>query len=89
MDPVIVPVIPAALQATVISQHHDVPGAGHLRPDKTAARMRQVGYWVGMLHDIDQYCRECSVCQTSKLPLPSKTPSDEHSSRKALGNGGH
>ena len=25
-----------------------------------------------MLRDIDQHCRECSVCQTSKLPLPSK-----------------
>ena len=73
-DPVIVPVIPAALQTTVISQYHDVPGAGHLGPDKTAARMRQVGHWVGMLRDIDQYCRECSVCQTSKLPLPSKAP---------------
>ena len=74
MDPVIVPVIPAALQTTVISQHPDVLGAGHLGPNKTAARMRQVGYWVGMLRDIDQYCHECSVCQTSKLPLPSKAP---------------
>ena len=74
MDPVIVPVIPAALQTTVIFQHHDVPGAGHLGPDKMAARMRQVDYWVGMLRDIDQHCRECSVCQTSKLPLPSKAP---------------
>ena len=72
MDPIIVPVIPAPLRATVIAQHHDVPGAGHLGSDKTAARVREVGYWVGMLHDIDQYCRACSVCQISKLPLPPK-----------------
>ena len=74
MDPVTVPVIPTPLQAMVISQHHDVPGAGHVGPDKTAARVRKVGYWVGMLCDIDQYCRECLVCQTSKLPLPPKAP---------------
>ena len=74
MDPVTVPVIPAPLQAMVISQHHDVPGAGHVGPDKTAARVQKVGYWVGMLRDIDQHCRECSVCQTSKLPLPPKAP---------------
>ena len=72
MDPIIVTVIPAPLRATVIAQHHDVPGAGHLGSDKTAARVREVGYWVGMLHDIDQYCRACSVCQISKLPLPPK-----------------
>ena len=27
-----------------------------------------------MLHDIDQYCRECSVCQSSKPPAPQKAP---------------
>ena len=70
MDPIIVPVIPAPLRATVIAQHHDVPGARHLGSDKTADRVREVGYWVGMLHDTDQYCRACSVCQTSTLPLP-------------------
>ena len=27
-----------------------------------------------MLHDIDQYCRECEVCQSSKPPSPQKVP---------------
>ena len=31
-----------------------------------------MGYWVGMLHDIDQYCRECTVCQSSKPPSPQQ-----------------
>ena len=74
MDSIIVPAIPAPLRAMVIAQHHDVPGAGHLGSDKTTARVQEVGYWVGMLHDIDQYCRGCSVCQTSKLTLPPKAP---------------
>ena len=72
MDPVTVPVIPAPLQAMVISQHHDVPGAGHVGPDKMTARVRKVSYWIGMLHDIDQYCCKISLSQTSKLPLPFK-----------------
>ena len=45
-------IIPS-LQATLLFQYRDHPQAGHLGPDKTAAKIRQVGYWVGMLHDMD------------------------------------
>ena len=58
----------------MLHQHHDHPTAGHLGADKTAAKIRQVGYWVGMLHDITEYCENCSVCQASKLPSPQKAP---------------
>ena len=53
MDSIIVPINPTPLRATVIVQHHDVPGAGYLGFDKMAVRVREVGYWVGMVHDID------------------------------------
>ena len=33
-----------------------------------------MGYWVGMLHDITEYCENCSVCQASKQPSPQKAP---------------
>ena len=69
-----VPIIPSSYRQTLLLQYHSHPSAGHLGPEKTAARIRQVGYWVGMLHDIDQYCRECSVCQSSKPPAPQKAP---------------
>ena len=39
-----------------------MPSAGHLGYQKTAAKVRQVGYWVGMLQDIEKYCRECTTC---------------------------
>ena len=69
-----VPLIPSSYKPTLLHQYHSQPSAGHLGPDKTASRIRQVGYWVGMLHDIDQYCRECTVCQSSKPPSPQKVP---------------
>ena len=69
-----VPIIPLSCRQSLLLQYHSQPSAGHLGPEKTAARIRQVGYWVGMLHDIDQYCKECSVCQSSKPPSPQKAP---------------
>ena len=48
--------------------------AGHLGFEKTTSKMRQVCYWVGMLQDIDKYCRECIVCQRTKPPAPTTAP---------------
>ena len=73
-EPLTVPIIPSSYQSTVLHQHHDHPAAGHLRADKTAAKIRQVSYWVGMPHDITTYCENCSVCQASKQPSPQKAP---------------
>ena len=72
MEPVTVPLIPRTLQLDLIHQYHDAPGAARLGPKKTAAKVRHVGYWVGMLHDINKHCHECSVCQASKTPTPMK-----------------
>ena len=73
-DKLIVPIIPKADQQKVLYQCHDVPKAGHVGSDKTAMKVRQLGYWVGMLHDINQYCSECVTCQSSKSPAPQKVP---------------
>ena len=68
----IISIIPASCQSTLLHQYHDHPQVGHLGPDKTTEKIQQVGYWVGMLHNVDKYCQECSVCQASKQPLPQK-----------------
>ena len=73
-ESVIVPIIPSSYQLTLLHQYHDHPQAGYLAPDKTAAKIRQMGYWVGMLHDVDKYCQECTVCQASKQSSPQKAP---------------
>ena len=67
-----VPIIPSSYHQSLLQWYHSHPSASHLGPEKTAARIPQVGHWVGMLHDSDQYCRECSVCQRSKPPSPEK-----------------
>ena len=69
-----VPLIPASQCSNLIKQQHDAPLAGHLGCDKTIAKVRQLGYWVGILQDIDKYCRECIVCQCTKPPSPVKAP---------------
>lgn len=69
-----VPLIPESYRSTLLHQHHDTASAAHLGFEKTAARIRQVGYWVGMLQDIEKYCRECTICQRTKPPAPSPAP---------------
>lgn len=81
-----VSLIPASLRSSLLHQHHDVPQAGHLCPGKTAGRIRQIGYWVGMLKNIDQYCQTCRICQACKLPAPPQSCTDEHFSGETLGN---
>ena len=73
-DKLFVPIIPKSLRQTVLRQCHDAPNAAHLGPDKTTLKVRQLGYWVGMIHDITLYCRECVTCQSSKPPSPQKAP---------------
>ena len=74
LSAVTVPLMPASQRLTLLKQHHDTPSAGHLGFEKTVAKVHQVGYWVGMLRDIDRYCRECGVCQRTKPPAPMKAP---------------
>ena len=73
-DLLTVPIIPPSYQSVLLNQYHNQLQAGHLGPDKTAARIRQVGYWVGMLQDIDRYCKKCIICKASKSSAPQKAP---------------
>ena len=73
-DKLFVPIIPKSLRQTVLRQCHDAPNAAHLGPDKTTLKVRKLGYWVGMIHDITLYCRECVTCKSSKPPSPQKAP---------------
>ena len=31
-------------------------------------------YWVSTARDVEQYCRECTKCQQSKLSMPQRAP---------------
>ena len=49
IDLTTVPIIPSSYRQPLLLQYHSQPSAGHLGPEKTAARLQQVRYWVGML----------------------------------------
>ena len=69
-----VPLVPSSLRHSFLTQCHDSPQGGHLGADKTADRLRQIGYWVGMLQDVERHCQLCSLCQQSKPPAPPRVP---------------
>ena len=73
-DKLIVPIIPKSLRQNVLHQCHDAPNAAHVGPDKTIMKVRQLGYWIRMIHDINLYCNECLTCQSSKPLAPQKAP---------------
>ena len=60
--------VPEKLRPQLLKRCHDAPGAGHLGSLKTKLRVRQMGYWVNLAEDVEQYC---VVCQQSKKPMPS------------------
>ena len=66
LNTVLVPLVPESCHSTIFHQHHDTVSAAHLGFEKTAVRVRLVGYWVGMLQDIEKYCRECTISQCTK-----------------------
>ena len=73
-ETVTVPILPESLQAQALMRCHDTPTAGHQGSEKTLHRLRSEAYWVGMCQDVEQHCRECTVCQQSKLPTPMRAP---------------
>ena len=74
LNTVLVPLIPESCRTAVLHQHHDAASAAHLWFEKTAARVSQVRYWVGLLQDVEKYYRECTICQCTKPPAPTHAP---------------
>ena len=65
------PVIPSRLRPEYINRMH----AGHLGPDSTKQRARDVAFWPSMGKDIEDRVKKCAVCNSTKAhqqkePLP-------------------
>ena len=71
---VIVPILPATFQKEVLLRNHDAPTAGHQGVAKTLERVRREAYWIDMAKHVEEHCRQCIVCQKSKLPMPQRAP---------------
>lgn len=72
------------LKPSILHHVHNGPLGGHLGYVKTLHRIKQDFYWPDMKKDLQQYIKECDVCQRVKhencrsvgllqpLPIPSK-----------------
>ena len=43
--------------------HNSELGGGHFGRDKTLAKISERYYWLGMVKDVQEYCRSCDQCQ--------------------------
>lgn len=43
--------------------HADPLGGGHFGRDKTAAKIAERYYWLGMMSDVKSFCLSCDKCQ--------------------------
>ena len=73
-EAVTVPILPTSLHQDALQRNHDAPTAGHQGFERTLERLRREAYWVSMARDVEQYCRECTKCQQSKLSRPPRAP---------------
>ena len=70
------------LTEVAIAQAHEV--LGHFGPQKTAEYIRRHYWWPRIGQDVEQYCKTCPICQTTKsstqrvpgllhsLPIPTR-----------------
>jgi hypothetical protein len=52
------------LTEIIIAQAHEV--LGHFGPQKTAEYVRRHYWWPRIGQDVEQYCKTCPICQTTK-----------------------
>ena len=57
----------------IINHAHNI--IGHFGQFKTSQYIRRYFWWPSMSHDIESYCKTCSICVTSK-DANSKPPTD-------------
>ena len=73
-ETVMVPILPPNLQKDALIRNHDAATAGHFGADKTLERLRQDAFWINMAKDVAEYCKQCVICQQSKLNMPQRAP---------------
>lgn len=56
--------LPKSLQGQVLHQLHQEHG--HQGVKRTVDLVSQLCYWLGMYHNIQQWCQECEKCQLAK-----------------------
>ena len=73
-DLLLVPVLPSSHHRRALHCNNDTSILGHQGFEKTLLCLKQEVYWVNMAKDVEDYCRQCTQCQKTKLPMPSRAP---------------
>ena len=61
-------VVPRSSKPKILEEHHNSVRSGHLGMRKTLSKLRQQFYWLGMRHDVEEWCRSCDTCCAKKGP---------------------
>jgi hypothetical protein len=61
------------LQQSIIHELHSTPLGGHSGIPVTLRRLKQLFFWKGMAKSVQEYVRNCTVCQQAK-PDRSRYP---------------
>lgn len=54
-------------RTAIIKEHHESMIGGHKGITKTYRRIKQRFWWNNMKNDVQEYIRQCRICQTTKL----------------------
>ena len=63
-------VIPRSLVPGVLTSLHSGPAAGHPGPDKLHSAVAKRFFWVGMMSDVQDFCKRCERCSSRSQPVP-------------------
>jgi hypothetical protein len=63
-------VVPEALKAFILRNHHGVPFVGHCGANKVLGHMRKRYWWRGMARDVRRWIKACLFCKRRKTPRP-------------------
>ena len=66
-------VVPSSLRHEVLINAHDLPTGGHLRVNKTYAKLRDRYFWPKMYMDVQHWCLSCEHCAMKKSPKQRQT----------------
>lgn len=67
--------VPKKLRKSIISLMHDTVEGGHYGVQKTLDKIKLRFYWPRSRYDVEEYCRNCQICQISK-PSIKRTKAD-------------
>ena len=63
-------VVPRSLLTGVLTSLHSGPTAGHPGPDRLHSAVARRFFWVGMMKDVQDFCKRCEQCSSRSQPVP-------------------